>query len=104
MNTALAGGSLSQDVPMAPMPGHSVTFTAWVRSADGAPLSGTLALWALGGDQESASIPFVASTEWTPVSITLSPARLGHTSTRAEIYLESTGRNLDIDTTNLAWN
>lgn len=97
MNTSQSNGSVAQDVAIPPAPANSYTFSIWVRSRDGNPFAGTLALWGRGGNQENNSTSFLAGPTWTLISAPLNPRQTGNTSLRAEIYMVSTGRNLDVD-------
>ena len=90
-----AQDNLFRDGPGAP-PGAHVTLRAFVRSPGG-PMKGELAIWGLGGAEESKSVVFTADTDWKEVRATLDVAQAGHTSTRGQIYLRTANENLDID-------
>src|SRR5436305_1040617 len=98
MNTSLPGGSVAQDVSVSTQPGQSYSFSVWLRAAPGAsPVSGTLALWALGGIGESGSTGFTVGQSWTQVTAPLNIKNAGHTVLRAEIYMATIGVNFDAD-------
>ena len=97
MNTTGDNGSIYQDVLVPPQVGQSYTFSIWVLSRDGNDFSGTLAIWGLGGTSESGARDFTAGASWTAVSAPLNVNVSGHTKLRAQIYMHSTGRNLDLD-------
>ncbi|MFA5788032.1 MAG: peptidoglycan DD-metalloendopeptidase family protein [Actinomycetota bacterium] len=92
MNAPSAGGSVYQDVGIAPQPGQSYTFSAWMRKRPNDPgtFGGTLALWGLGGNQESTPTPFIVGHHWTLVSVPLNVANPGHSAMRAQIYMGTT--------------
>ena len=102
---AHAGGSVYQDVSAAISPNIDDTFSIWVRSPGGAPATGSVALWAIGTNgTEGSSTPFVASSSWTQIFTTLDPIET-HSALRAQMYLNTTGVQLQFDggvlTTNL---
>jgi hypothetical protein len=99
MNTSTPGGSVAQDVPgYYPQPGESYSFSVWLRAAPGVnSVSGTVALWGLGGAQESGATNFTVGSDWMLVTAPLDVQNPGHTSLRAEIYMQTTGANLDAD-------
>ncbi|TFC72404.1 hypothetical protein E3O45_12700 [Cryobacterium sp. TMS1-20-1] len=98
-NTSTAGGSIRQDVQRQTTPGHTYTAEVWVRSEDGQPFNGVLALWALGGTTEATSLPFTAGAEWTRVMIELPIREENHTTLRLETYQSTTAGNLLVDAT-----
>src|SRR5262249_6321496 len=92
MNSSLPNGSVAQDVNVSAQPGQSYSFSVWLRAAPGTgPVSGTLALWGLGGVQESGSTDFTVGQNWTLVTAPLDIRNSGHTALRAEIYMGTTG-------------
>ncbi len=97
MNTSESGGSVYQDVSVAPQQEESYTFSAWLRSSSDTPFSGALALWGMGGTAEGSSTEFTVGPQWTLVSVSLDVITTGHTSMRAYIYMTTTGGNLDMD-------
>jgi hypothetical protein len=100
--TAVNPRSFAQDVGVGPQPGQSYTYSVWVRSSSAARISGTLALWALGGSNENDATPFTAGPTWTQVSAPLYPTQSGHTALRAQLYVATTGVNLYVDGGTLA--
>jgi beta-lactam-binding protein with PASTA domain len=101
MNTSQGGGSVAQDSLNRPYWGGSYTFTLWLRSPDGTPFSGRLQLWGLDGFQEAGYTDFTVGPGWSYVTATLTPQYSNHTFLRAEIYMFTTGHNLDIDNAQL---
>ncbi len=99
-NTATSGGSICQDMNVVPLPGQSYVFSIWLRSPTSQVASGSVALWALGGTQEAYFTGFTLATSgWVQVTAPLDVRYGGHTGLRAEIYLNTTGRNYDFDGT-----
>jgi putative cell wall-binding protein len=68
-----------------------------VRSAGGGTVSGSVRLWGQGGTQESGGTGFTVGPTWTLVSAPLDTINSGHTSFRAEVYMNTTGVNYDLD-------
>ncbi len=77
-------------------PGETITLRAFVRGPVG-DVEGQLVIWALGGTTENAIVPFTAKGEWQEVRARLTVANGGHTSTRAQIYLRTSQKQLDVD-------
>lgn len=100
--TTTAGTSVSQTVAWAPQIGDTFTASAWVRSATGAPVTGRLAAWALGGTNEVNFQKFTVSGSWTLVTFTLPVKAAGHTSLRIEVYDDTVGQALLVDGTRLS--
>ncbi|MEA9984424.1 hypothetical protein [Subtercola sp. RTI3] len=102
-NTQVAGRSIAQDVPRTVAVGDLVTSTIWLRSATGSPFSGTLALWGLGGQTESAGTPFTVGSSWQQVTVQL-PVRLSsHSTVRLETYMDTTSGTLYMDNATMAF-
>ena len=101
-NTSVAGGSLYQDVAQSSAAGQSYTFSVWVRSRSGTPVSGTLALFALGGPLQGAATAFTVGAGWTLVSVPLDLTESGDTDLRAQLYESTPNTNYDIDGGQLA--
>ena len=95
--TSLPGGSVAQNVSVSTQAGQSYSFSVWLRSAGASPVSGTLAVWGLGGIGQSGSTNFTVGPTWTRVTAPLPIKNSGHTILRAEIYMETTGLSLDAD-------
>jgi hypothetical protein len=96
-NTSTVGGSIYQDVPVSASTGQSYTFSIWVRSPSGAPISGTLALWACGNRAQNDSTSFTVGGAWTLVSVPLDITVAGLTLLRAQVYEATTGQNYAFD-------
>ncbi len=99
-NTSKPGGSVGQDMSGDPVKGKHYDFTVWARTSGGTAVVQPT-LWALGGTQESASTSYTIGTTWTPIRVVLSPTRNGHTSLRAELYMNTTGVNYRFDDASL---
>ena len=102
-NTAVAGGSMGQDVAVTTKVGESYAFSVWLRSRTSAPVSGTLCLWGMGGTLENGVKGFTVGPQWTLVTAPLDVAQAGHTQLRAEVYIATTGTNLDVDGSQLVY-
>jgi len=97
-NTSTAGASICEDMNAVPLPGQSYTFSIWLRSPTSQVAQGNVVLWALGGAQEIQATSFtLATTSWVQVTAPLDVVNSGHTGLRAEIYMNTTGRNYDFD-------
>ena len=96
-STSTAGGSIYQDVAASTSPGQSYTFSIWIRSATSTPVSGTVALWGIGGTHESGSTSFTVGPTWTQISAPLDVTQTGHTTLRAQVYESTTGTTYDFD-------
>ena len=104
-NTSVPGGSVGQDTGIAPAAGRYYTLRAWVKDAHGGPdaatFSVTAALWALGGSPEVATTDVVVGSRWTPVDVVLRVNNGGHSQFRIEFYMNTVGRNLNVDDVSL---
>jgi hypothetical protein len=98
--------SLAQDFTVVPAAYGRYDFTIWVRSADPAtPVSGTVAIWGLGGSAiTSGSSGFTSTGQWTQVTASLDVGTTGVNHIRAEIYLHTANATLFIDNATLAQN
>jgi hypothetical protein len=97
-NTATSGGSICQDLNVVPLSGQSYAFSIWLRSPTSQVATGSVVLRALGGTQEAYFTGFtLASSSWVQVTAPLDVRYAGHTGLRAEIYMNTTGRNYDFD-------
>lgn len=95
-NAQKPDNSVFQDVNTRPTVGDTYTAELWVRSSNS--FSGTLALWALGGDAtEATSVPFTAQPEWSKIRISLKINVKNHTTFRFQIYQTSLGVTLHFD-------
>jgi hypothetical protein len=90
-NTSTAGGSIYQDAGVTTSPGQSYTFSIWIRSSTTATVTGTVALYGLGGTLEVGATNFSAGDGWKLVSVPLDVTKTGHTSLRAQVYENTTG-------------
>jgi hypothetical protein len=100
--TTTAGTSVSQTVAWTPQVGDTFTASAWVRSATGAPITGRLAAWALGGTNEVNFEKFTVRGSWTLVTFTLPVKSAGHSSLRLEVYDDTVNQALLVDGTRLS--
>jgi hypothetical protein len=97
-----SGLSISQDIGVAPQVHDSYTASVWVKSgSQGRNFNGTLAVWALGGQQEVGFSRFTVGEEWTQIFVTLPIQRSGHAALRVEVYLDSTDAVLWLDATDV---
>lgn len=83
--------------PIDVIAGSSYKLEAYVRSTTGASVSGTMSLGAASGSTStnSASVPFTATSSWTPVQLTLDTTKNANTLI-PKIVLGSAGM-LDVD-------
>lgn len=82
--------SFLQDVSRTINVGETYRGAIWVRSSTGANKEGRLAIWALGGNEETDSISFSSSsTTWKCYETDLTISNTGHSAVRLEIYLDS---------------
>jgi hypothetical protein len=95
--TGSAQGELYHDIPEAAAAGSTYTANAWVRSSSGAPVSGSLAVYADGGAPELVSKDFTATGEWQVVTLRMPIRNAGHTSLRTTVAISTSGVTLDID-------
>ncbi|HMK99726.1 MAG TPA: carbohydrate binding domain-containing protein [Acidimicrobiales bacterium] len=103
-NTGSASvGSLYQDVSGVPVVNHDYQLALYLRSPTGAAISATIVLWALGGttNEDAQQAVTVQSGQWTRYVTDLDVADPGHTLFRVQIYLSTTGENLDVAGTSL---
>jgi|GEM_PF-5126972 len=101
-NTSRSGGSIGQDMSHDPIAGRFYKGRVWVRSSTSKQIKVTVALWALGGQQESASTTVYVDNVWTPVDVVLPVERSGHYSLRFELYMGTTGVNYRFDNASVA--
>lgn len=81
--------SFFQDIDTAPDVGETYRFAFWVRSTDNTARQGRIAIWALGGEQESRATAFSVNNEWQCVETDLNVQNGGHSALRTEVYLDS---------------
>ncbi len=97
-----SGASVWQDITARTAPGESYSFSAWMRSPSGASANVCLVLWGLGGRQESAAdCTTLRSDTWTLLTAPLDTHLSAHDGLRAQIYMDTTGVNYDVDATSL---
>ncbi|WP_205648123.1 CHAP domain-containing protein [Actinomadura rubteroloni] len=102
VSNASGGGSLKQDVQGTVKPGYSYCATARVtsRTRDGA--HGSMAMWFLGGTQESTGVGFSRLVKGTWKLIrTCQTAKYAHTAIRVEFYPSVNTADLGIDDVDL---
>lgn len=102
-----AGASIYQDVSLSPTAGHGYRASVDLRSPTGQPISADLVLWSLdnGGSSpiESGSTPVVVDSEgWQRFSVEVDPSSTAYNHLRVQVFLNSTGVNLDVDAFSLA--
>jgi len=98
VNASAAGRSFYQDLNAGLVPGNSYTFSLWMRSQTGQPVSGRVVIWGIGGGgQENGTTVFTVGGAWTLVSATVSPTRGDETILRSQVYVDTTGVPLQVD-------
>ncbi|MBM7842716.1 carbohydrate binding domain-containing protein [Herpetosiphon giganteus] len=90
--------SVSQDLTYGVLGNRTYRIAVWVRSPNGVPLSGTLALWGLGiSANENGTKNFTTSgSGWQCVEAVFQP-KTNHSTFRAEFYLKSMGGDYNFD-------
>jgi len=101
-NISQASGSIYQDVAVEPKAGESYTFSMWVRSTGG-PADVNLALWATGGNQQAGNARARVGNAWTLLVVPLDVRENGHGNIRAQLYMDTTGVNINFDGGILGW-
>lgn len=97
MNTPVAGRAMTQDVVRNVNPGDQVNASVWLRSESGAPFTGTVALWGLGGTTEMSPEPFTVGATWTEITVELPVRASAHSLVRLDIYMQTTTDTLWLD-------
>lgn len=94
-----SGPNVSQIASAAPAAGHSYQASVYLRSPSSTPVSVSLVIWALGGTApEEAQNDFtVSSSSWNSYATDLDVMESGHTELIFQLYLGTSGSNLDID-------
>ncbi|WP_129678350.1 peptidoglycan DD-metalloendopeptidase family protein [Candidatus Chloroploca sp. Khr17] len=88
--------SFYQDIPYVPTPGTTYTFALMIHAPPGTTRTGTLALWAMGGEQPNASRTFTVSQQgWMCHEVSLPIQQSGHTGLRAEVYFPNEAIGVD---------
>jgi hypothetical protein len=84
--------SIFQDVNVTPQSGETYTFAIWGKRAwDGAIRRGSVALWTMGSNQQTASEDFIFDGGWQCAQVKLNVDRNGNNQIRAEVYLDNVG-------------
>lgn len=91
-----ASSSVAQTQLRETTPGEEYRATIWVKAPTGTT-SGTLAIWALGGQLELATLPFTADGTWRQITVSLPIRAENHNSLKFEVYLNTAGSSLLID-------
>lgn len=89
--------SVYHDIDVTPTVGSRYSYTAWVRSPSGTPVSGQMVLYANGGTQQSATASFTATGSWQQVTLLSPSMTAGHTSLRSQINVQTAGVELNVD-------
>ncbi|PDV97415.1 hypothetical protein A9Q02_18355 [Candidatus Chloroploca asiatica] len=88
--------SFYQDIPYVPTPGATYTFALMIHAPPGTTRTGTLALWAMGGEQYNAYRTFTVSQQgWMCHEVSLTIQQSGHTGLRAEVYFPNEAIGVD---------
>ena len=97
-------GSIYQEVPVSGLsPGQSFVGSMWVRSSDGTPVVGELALFEENGPDSNVTY-FTAGKQWTQIQVPLDINASTITAIRLQLYLATVGHNLDFDGAQLSTN
>jgi len=98
-NTPNANGSIEANVTRKLAAGDSYTATIWLRSGSaGSTFKGTLALWELGPDGNSAASAAVSvGTKWTKYTVSLTVQHSTATSLRLQLYQTANGPTVFFD-------
>lgn len=96
-NVSEPGGSIYQDIAIAPQQGESYAFSLWVRSKTTAPVQLNIVLWAAGGNQQSGGRRIAVGRTWRFVSVPLDVREGGHGHLRAQVYVDTPGRSVNFD-------
>ncbi len=101
-NVSKPGGSVGQDLSTRPQAGQTYTYSVWARHPHASGTQpATIAIWALGGTQESATADIQVTNQWREYQVRLDVRNNGHTGIRVEHYMHQTGRQYNYDNTNL---
>jgi surface antigen len=104
-NTKQPGGSIAQDLPIAPGPDERYQSSIWLRSPSGQPFTACPTIWALGTTNTPAQTCATVDGAWQQVTTTLviphgTPAGQ-YSKLRVEVYETTTVLNLDLDDASL---
>jgi hypothetical protein len=86
-----------------PVAGHEYDLSIWLRSPGGQPFSVCIVIWALGTTNTPGQTCTTVGGAWQQVSAALVPPQIAgqYTKLRAEVYENTTGVNLDLDSATL---
>ncbi|TWX40272.1 hypothetical protein ES689_02050 [Frigoribacterium sp. ACAM 257] len=100
-NTSVGSRAVTQDVRRTTNVGEQATATVWLRSGAASTFKGKVVVWGLGGTQEVAEKSFSVGQTWTQVKVALPVRASSHSTIRLDVYMETTGSDLWMDTTSL---
>ena len=103
-NTPVAGRSFAQYTDVTHVSGDRWTLSMWLRSANGAPFSGRLALWSFGSSDRVAVVPYTVNGQWTQVSVTVDVGDTNVRSLKSELYMDTAGSTVWLDDASLTRN
>jgi hypothetical protein len=96
-NGSIPGGSVGQNVAVAPQVGQNYTFSVWVRAPEGEP-TGQVSVFGLGSEKiDSVSTTFAANGKWQLVSVPLMVTQPKETSIRVQVYETTANKSIDLD-------
>ncbi len=78
-------------------PGHSYSFSIWLRTRAHQTVNACAVLWAQGGQAESGSTCIAVDSHWTLVTAPLDLTGPGHTGLQAQVVINTAGAKLDLD-------
>ena len=102
MSTTRTDGSLYQDVTMPLVPGESYTFSIWARANAKVTERICVVLWGVGQSTEHGQTCVRIGSTWTLVSAPYDVGAAGLDRLRAQVYLVTTGVNLELTGASLA--
>jgi len=100
-NTSQSGGSVYQDVPMNLVPNQSYTFSVLAKARATTIEHVCVVLWGIGATTQNGTTCARVGTHWKRISVPYDVSATGLWHLRAQVYLLSTGVNLDIAGTSL---
>ena len=99
--TSVGANGLMQSISATIPTKTNYEYSTWVRSEDGNPISGYVALFADGGAyNENSATGFTVSGAWTLIQASVDTTT-SHTVFYPEVFLSTTGRTLDVDSNTL---
>lgn len=102
--SAGAGSSVFQDVGISSPAGHGYRGSMMLRSPTGAPVSAQLVIFAVNGPSgtiSAATTLHFSSRKWQRFLVELDVPSGGNTDLRLQLYLNTPGVNVDVDTASL---